>query len=81
MITGWKGECQGRISKIGACEAYIVGVERCVILPVGVVLDIVCLSAVLEESLASSLVYGFELVTAENDGLDRPVRGDNIVDL
>lgn len=61
--------------------AYIVGVERCVVLPVGVVLDIIGLGAVLEESLAGSLVDGFELAAAEDDGLDRPVWGHNIVDL
>lgn len=63
------------------CEAYIIRVERCVVLPVGVVLDVVGLSAILEESRAGSLVDGFKLIAAEDDGLDRPVRGHNIVDL
>jgi hypothetical protein len=61
--------------------SYLLCIERCIVQPIGPVDDIRALGSVLEEVLVGSLVDGFDLVAAEDDGLNRPVLVHDIVDL
>jgi hypothetical protein len=61
--------------------ADLLRIQRQVILPVRPVVDISTLLAVLHDVLVGSLVNGLDLVTTEDNGLDRPIRAHDVVDL
>lgn len=62
-------------------SSYPLSAVSCIVLPVSPIMDVISLLSILDDVFVDSVVNLLYLITAEYDGLDRPIVMCNIVNL
>jgi hypothetical protein len=62
-------------------SSYPLSAVSCIVLPVSPIMNVISLLSILDDVFVDSIINLLDLVTAEHDGLDRPIVMCNIINL